>query len=58
VLAAIGDTWITVDPTFGEAPARARLLGLATHGTSTDELSLVDAVAFAGMSRARATLLP
>jgi transglutaminase-like putative cysteine protease len=57
-LAAVDGAWMAVDPTFGEAPARARLLGLATHGASTDELSLVDAVAFAGMSRARAALVP
>lgn len=57
-IAEVGGAWIAVDPTFGEAPAGPRLLGLAAHGASEDELSLVDAVAFAGMARARAAIVP
>lgn len=58
VIAWLGDRWIAVDPTFGEAPARPRLIGLAVHGPSAAELAVVDTVAFAGLRDARARLLP
>jgi hypothetical protein len=51
-LAWTGAAWIAVDPTFGEAPAAPRLLGLAVHGVSSAELALADA-AFAGTGGAR-----
>lgn len=57
-LADHGDGWIAVDPTYGEAPARPRLLGLAVHGAAVSELSVVDTLAFAGTDRARARVLP
>ncbi len=53
-IVAIRDHWIAVDPTYGEAPARARLFGLATHAAHSDGLALTDEVAFSGLSRVRA----
>ncbi len=58
VIAWLGDRWMAVDPTFGEAPAQPRLIGLAVHGTTAAELAVVDTVAFAGLRDARARLLP
>jgi Transglutaminase-like superfamily len=55
---AVDGAWIAVDPTHGEAPASARLIGLAVHGTRTAELALADEVAFAGLSRIRAYACP
>lgn len=53
-LAAVGGAWIAVDPTYGEAPARPRLLGLATHGPTASELAVIDDAAFIGFTAARA----
>jgi hypothetical protein len=53
-IVAVDGVWIAVDPTHGEAPASARLIGLAVHGTRAAELALADEVAFAGLGRARA----
>jgi hypothetical protein len=50
--------WIAVDPTYGEAPATARLLGLAVHGAAASEIAMVDELAFAGMRRARVIVVP
>jgi len=47
VIAKIGNRWIAVDPTYGEAPARPRLLGLAVHDSSAAQLAIVDDMAFA-----------
>jgi len=58
VIAWLGDRWMAVDPTFGEAPAQPRLIGLAVHGASAAELAVVDTVAFAGLHDAHARLLP
>jgi hypothetical protein len=57
-IVAVDGAWIAVDPTHGEAPASARLIGLAVHGTRTAELALADEVAFAGLSRIRAYACP
>ena len=38
---------MAVDPTYGEAPARPRLLGLAVHDASAAQLAIVDDMAFA-----------
>ncbi|HWN71243.1 MAG TPA: transglutaminase domain-containing protein [Haliangium sp.] len=57
-IVAVDGAWIAVDPTHGEAPASARLIGLAVHGTRTAELALADDVAFAGLSRIRAYACP
>jgi hypothetical protein len=57
-IVAVDGAWIAVDPTHGEAPSSARLLGLAVHGTRTAELAMADEVAFAGLSRIRAYACP
>jgi hypothetical protein len=57
-IVAVDGSWIAVDPTYGEAPASPRLIGLAVHGTRTAELALADEVAFAGLSRIRAYACP
>ena len=51
-LAAVDGVWLAVDPTHGEVPAQARLLGLLAHGPSAAELALVDETAFAGFAQA------
>jgi transglutaminase-like putative cysteine protease len=53
-VAAVDGAWIAVDPAHGEAPAAARLLGLAIHGAAASELAVVDELAFADMGAARA----
>lgn len=50
----LGDRWIAVDPTHGEAPAAPVLLGLAVHGDTAAEIAVVDDAAFAGFRTARA----
>lgn len=57
-IVAVDGVWIAVDPTHGEAPSSARLIGLAVHGTRTAELALADEIAFAGLSRIRAFACP
>lgn len=47
VIGKTGSGWIAVDPTYGEAPARPRLLGLAVHDSSAAQLAIVDDMAFA-----------
>lgn len=50
-----GDSWIQVDPTFGEAPvAPGNHLALAVHGDSTAQIALVDEAVFRGLDNARA----
>ena len=53
-IAAGGDVSIAVDPTYGEAPARPRLLGLAVHGPTAAELAVIDDAAFIGFAAAQA----
>jgi hypothetical protein len=53
-VAAVGGSWMSVDPTYGEAPARPRLLGLATHGPTASELAVIDDAAFIGFTSAAA----
>lgn len=53
-IVAVEGSWLAVDPTHGEAPSAARLVGLAVHGTRTAELALADDVAFAGLAQIRA----
>ena len=50
-----GNTWVQVDPTFGEAPAAPnKHLTLAIHGDSTAEIALVDEAVFQGLADATA----
>jgi hypothetical protein len=50
-----GDTWVQVDPTFGEAPADpSKHLTLAVHGDSTAQIALVDEAVFQGLADAKA----
>lgn len=53
-IARVDGMWMAVDPTYGEAPALPRLLGLAVHDDSTADMAMVDDVAFAGFGSARA----
>lgn len=53
LVARLPSGWVTVDPTYGEAPARGRLIGLATHTGSAADLAMVDELAFAGYQAAR-----
>ena len=53
-VARIDDRWISVDPTYGESPASAVLLGLTAHGATAAELAIVDELAFAGFDGATA----
>jgi transglutaminase-like putative cysteine protease len=53
-LVELEDRWIAVDPTYGEAPARAVNLGLAIHGASAADMALVDELVFAGFRAATA----
>jgi transglutaminase-like putative cysteine protease len=57
-IAQLDRGWIAVDPTYGEAPAAPRLLGLAVHGETAAELAVVDSLAFSGMADAHAHILP
>lgn len=50
-----GDSWVQVDPTFGEAPvAPGNHLALAVHGDSTAQIALVDEAVFRGLGNAKA----
>ncbi len=50
-----GDTWVQVDPTFGEAPVSpGNHLALAVHGASTAQIALVDEAVFIGLGQAKA----
>ena len=54
VVARLGQDWVSLDPSFGEAtPSPGRLLLLATHGA--DVVALADLVTFAGMGDASAS---
>ena len=54
VVARLGQDWVSLDPSFGEAvPSPGRLLLLATH--DADVVALADLVAFAGMGDASAS---
>ena len=44
------DRWIAVDPTYGEAPSAAVLLGLVVHGAGAGEIAMLDEVTFAGFA--------
>ena len=51
----LGGVAVFVDPSFGEArPKPDRLLALAVHGDSPDEIAIADLVAFSGMAGASA----
>ncbi len=56
-LAYVENGWLSVDPTYGEVPSRAGLFGLAIHRPAAAELAVVDDIAFAGLSHARARFL-
>lgn len=49
-----GAAWMSVDPTYGQAPASSFLLGLAVHGARAEEVALADEVTFAGTGAANA----
>ncbi len=53
-IVAVDGRWVAVDPTFGEAPAAARLLGLAVHAAAPAELGIAGDLAYAGLDRTRA----
>ncbi|ACY18097.1 transglutaminase domain-containing protein [Haliangium ochraceum] len=57
-IVALDGEWIAVDPTYGEAPAAPRLIGLAVHGPRAAELAMADEAAFAGLARVRAFACP
>jgi transglutaminase-like putative cysteine protease len=44
-----GTRWITIDPTFDEAPATPALIGLAVHGARAADLAAADATVFDGL---------
>jgi transglutaminase-like putative cysteine protease len=47
--------WVSVDPTWGEAPiAAGAVVALAVHGDSAREIGIADELAFQGLSDARA----
>lgn len=47
--------WVSLDPSFGEAPPpRGRLLALSVHGDGDDEIAIADLVTFRGMAGATA----
>ncbi len=50
-----GSRWITVDPTWAEAPAAPMLVGLAVHGARAADLAAADATVFDGLGT-RATI--
>lgn len=52
VAAAVEGRWLAVDPTYGEAPAAPRLLGLAVHDGAPHELILADEFTFLGLEDA------
>jgi len=54
-LAQIGDRWIPIDPSYDEAPAAPRLIGLAITDDTAAGLALGD-LAFSGTDGATATL--
>ncbi len=58
IVARLPSGWIAVDPTYGEAPALGRLVGLATHTGSAADLAMVDELAFAGYQHARFRFAP
>jgi len=58
VIANIGAHWMAVDPTYGEAPARPRLLGLAVHDSSASQLAIVDDMAFAKLRNVNVYVAP
>ncbi len=55
-IAWTGSRWMPVDPTYGEAPVRSLLLGLAIHGARVEEVALADEVTFAGTGSAHAKI--
>ncbi|HUQ02046.1 MAG TPA: transglutaminase domain-containing protein [Kofleriaceae bacterium] len=44
-----GSRWVTIDPTFDEAPATPALVGLAVHGARAADLAAADATVFDGL---------
>lgn len=58
VIGRLGRRWMAVDPTYGEAPAAPRLLGLAVHDSSAAQLAIVDDMAFAGFAGVRVEVTP
>ncbi len=56
VIGHIGGAWMAVDPTYGEAPARPRLLGLAVHDRSAAQLAIVDDMAFSRLRDVSVTI--
>jgi hypothetical protein len=52
-LAWDGERWLTVDPTWDEAPAAPALIGLAVHGPRAADLAIADATAFEALPPAR-----
>lgn len=51
----LGGRWVSLDPSFGEAPPPpGRLLALEVHGEGADEIAVADLVAFRGMAAATA----
>jgi hypothetical protein len=52
-----GSAWMSVDPTFGEAPARSYLFGLAVSSPRSDDLGLADEAVFAGTGGVRAKVV-
>jgi transglutaminase-like putative cysteine protease len=53
-LVHVAGAWMAVDPTYGEAPAAPRLLGLAVHDVWTADIAMADDAAFLGFTGARA----
>ena len=55
MIARVGNRWVSLDPSFGEAmPSRSRLLVLTTHAPTSSEIALADLLTFAGMTAATA----
>jgi len=54
-IARVADRWIAVDPTYGEAPADAVLLGLSIHGATAADIAMIDELTFAGFQGATAS---
>jgi hypothetical protein len=52
-VAKVDGVWMAVDPTWGEAPASPRLIGLAMHGSAAAEIAVADDLAFAGWAGVR-----
>ncbi len=57
IMAWTGRRWQPIDPTYGEAPARPLLIGLAVHGPRAADLAMADAVVFDTLG-GRAVALP